>query len=31
MEEMNVAPQHLLVAAVFCAILTLIGFAGFVH
>jgi len=31
MEEMNAAPHTLLVAVVVCAILTLIGFAGFTH
>jgi hypothetical protein len=31
MEEMNAAPQTLMVAAVVCAILALIGLAGLVH
>jgi hypothetical protein len=31
MEEMNAAPQTLLVTVVFCAILTLIALASFVH
>jgi hypothetical protein len=31
MDELNQAPQFLLVAAVFCAIIGLIGYASFMH
>jgi len=31
MDESNAAPNTLLVAAVFCAIIVLIAYAGFIH
>jgi hypothetical protein len=31
MDELNQAPQSVLIAAVFCAIIGLISYAGFMH